>query len=89
MEINYLLTKRAAIEKALAKLKEAHKSQDVDAIDKALAELNTVWQAASEEMYKTAQNTGQASSQPGPDNSQENKKSGNDEVTDVDFEEVK
>ena len=59
--------KKPAIENALAKLKEAHKSQDVDAIDKALAELNSVWQAASEEMYKTAQNTGQATSQPGPD----------------------
>ena len=49
--------KKPAIEDALAKLKEAHKSQDVDAIDKALAELNSVWQVASEEMYKTAQNT--------------------------------
>ena len=75
--------KKAAIESALSKLKEAHKAQDVAAIDTALAELNSVWQAASEEMYKTAQNTGQTTSQPGPE------KSGNDEVTDVDFEEVK
>ncbi len=75
--------KRAGIENALSKLKEAHKAQDVAAIDTALAELNSVWQAASEEMYKTAQNTGQTTSQPGPE------KSGNDEVTDVDFEEVK
>ena len=75
--------KKAAIESALSKLKEAHKAQDVAAIDTALAELNGVWQAASEEMYKTAQNTGQTTSQPGPE------KSGNDEVTDVDFEEVK
>ena len=71
-------------------LKEAHKSQDVEAIDKALAELNSVWQAASEEMYKAGQSGGQATSQPGPENSDEsNKKSGSDEVTDVDFEEVK
>ena len=86
--------KKPAIESALAKLKEAHKSQDVDAIDKALAELNSVWQVASEEMYKTAQNTNQASAQqPGPDQSQGNTgntgKPGNEEVTDVDFEEVK
>jgi molecular chaperone DnaK len=82
--------KRGGIEKALANLKEAHKSQDTDAIDKALAELNTVWQAASEEMYKTSQSSGQATSQPGPGTSEEsNKKSGSDEVTDVDFEEVK
>jgi len=82
--------KRGGIEEALAKLKEAHKSGDADAIDKALAELNTVWQAASEEMYKAAQTGGQTTSQPGPEPSAEsNKKSGSDEVTDVDFEEVK
>jgi molecular chaperone DnaK len=74
----------------LAKLKEAHKSQDVDAIDKALAELNSVWQVASEEMYKTAQDTGQQTAQPGPGQpGGDNTKPGNDEVTDVDFEEVK
>jgi len=83
--------KRGGIDQALAKLKEAHKSQDTDAIDKALAELNTIWQAASEEMYKSSQGSGQATSQqPGPEPSGEsNKKSGSDEVTDVDFEEVK
>jgi molecular chaperone DnaK len=82
--------KKPAIEEALAKLKEAHKSQDVDAIDKALAELNSVWQVASEEMYKTAQNTSQPTSQPGPDQQGgNNTKPGSDEVTDVDFEEVK
>jgi molecular chaperone DnaK len=82
--------KKPAIEAALAKLKEAHKSQDVDAIDKALAELNAVWQVASEEMYKTAQNSDQGTSQPGAEQpSGGNPKSGSDEVTDVDFEEVK
>jgi molecular chaperone DnaK len=82
--------KRSSIEQALASLKTAHKSQDTDAIDKALAELNTVWQAASEEMYKAAQTSNQSTSQPGPDTSGDsNKKSGSDEVTDVDFEEVK
>jgi molecular chaperone DnaK len=82
--------KKPAIESALAKLKEAHKSQDVDAIDKALAELNAVWQVASEEMYKTAQNSDKATSQPGAEQpSGGNPKSGSDEVTDVDFEEVK
>ncbi len=84
--------KKAAIEDALSKLKEAHKAQDLPAIDKALADLNAVWQVASEEMYKTAQNSGQASSQPGPDQPGDGKTqpgSGSDEVTDVDFEEVK
>jgi molecular chaperone DnaK len=83
--------KKPAIETALAKLKEAHKAQDIDAIDKALAELNSVWQVASEEMYKTAQNANQSSAQPGPEQpgANSNTKPGNEEVTDVDFEEVK
>ena len=82
--------KKPAIESALAKLKEAYKSQDIDAIDKALAELNSVSQVASEEMYKTAQNSGQTTSQPGAEQpSGNNSKPGNEEVTDVDFEEVK
>ncbi len=83
--------KKPAIENALSRLKEAHKSQDITAIDSALAELNTVWQSASEEMYRTAQNAGPSSAQqpgPGPDTGGK-KDSGNDEVTDVDFEEVK
>ena len=46
--------KKSSIENALEKLKQAHKSQDVAEIDKAMAELNTIWQS-SEEMYKTAQ----------------------------------
>ncbi|MDR2888193.1 MAG: molecular chaperone DnaK [Bacteroidales bacterium] len=85
--------KKPAIEASLSKLKEAHKAQDIDAIDKALAELNAVWQGASEEMYKTVQDTSgqQTASQPGSDNAnnQQNGKGGNEEVTDVDFEEVK
>jgi molecular chaperone DnaK len=82
--------KKGGIEEALTKLKEAHKSQDADSIDKALADLNTIWQIASEEMYRTAQSSGETTSQPGPEASASgNKKSGTDEVTDVDFEEVK
>jgi len=80
--------KKSSIENALEKLKQAHKSQDVAEIDKAMAELNTIWQSASEEMYKTAQNTGQTTSQSEPGQDQK-KSTDNDEVTDVDFEEVK
>ena len=50
--------KKAPIEAALAKLKEAHKSQDVNAIDTAVNEMNTAWTAASEEMYKATQQAG-------------------------------
>jgi len=82
--------KKPAIEAALSKLKEAYKLQDVEAIDKALAELNSVWQVASEEMYKTGQNSDPDKAQPGTEQpTGNNPKPGNEEVTDVDFEEVK
>ena len=84
--------KKAPIEAALNKLKEAHKAQDVAGIDAAMAELNTVFQAASQEMYN-AQNA-QGGAQPGPDFGQQqaNNNAGGTKdggVTDVDFEEVK
>jgi len=80
--------KKSVIESALAELKDAHKSQNIDAIDAATAKLNTAWQAASEEMYKNA--GAQEQQQPGADpGAQQEQKAGNDEVTDVDFEEVK
>ncbi|KPL14255.1 MAG: molecular chaperone DnaK [Bacteroides sp. SM23_62] len=80
--------KKGPIEKALEALKEAHKSQDLDAIDKATAELNTVWQAASEELYKAGQQQQAGGPPPGDDASQQDSKD-DQEVTDVDFEEVK
>jgi len=83
--------RKEPIEQALAKLKEAHKNSDLDALDKATAELNTVWQAASEELYRASQAGAQANAgqqQPGQD--QQPQGDGKDEnVTDVDFEEVK
>ena len=42
--------KKPAIEAALQKLKDAHKAQDLAAIDAAMAEINTAWQAASAQM---------------------------------------
>lgn len=84
--------KKAPIEAALNKLKEAHKAQNLDEIDAATAELNTAFQAASQDMYNAS--NAQAGPQPGPDaeqqQSQGDNQSGNDDnVTDVDFEEVK
>jgi molecular chaperone DnaK len=81
--------KKEPISRAVEKLKEAHKKQDIDAVDKATAELNTAWQSASEELYKASQASG-AQSEPKEQQSSENKDSKNDqEVTEVDFEEVK
>ena len=84
--------KKTEIEGALAKLKEAHKNQDVDAIDKAMAELNSIWQSASEEMYKNTGGEGQTNAEfngSGQQSDGSAKGSGDEEVTDVDFEEVK
>jgi len=82
--------KKQPIEAALEKLKEAHKAQDIEAIDAATTELNTVFQAASQEMYNASQQQSGAEggAQPGPEaEAQQGGK--DDEVTDVDFEEVK
>jgi molecular chaperone DnaK len=79
--------KRGAIEKAAEELKNAHKNRDISAIDQAMTNLNAAWQTASQEMY---QNASQAESQPGQEQPSGNSKgSGSNEVTDVDFEEVK
>lgn len=82
--------KKAPIEAALSKLKEAHKAQNLEGIDAATTELNNAFQAASQEMYNAS--NAQAGPQPGADagqqSAQDSKKSG-DDVTDVDFEEVK
>ncbi|HKI89668.1 MAG TPA: molecular chaperone DnaK [Draconibacterium sp.] len=88
--------KKKPIEDALAKLKEAHKSQDLAAIDAAMNELNTVFQAASQEMYNAsqqAQGGAQSGPQSGPTDGQgeqtQEQSKDDGEVTDVDFEEVK
>jgi len=52
--------KKSAIESALASLKEAHKAQDLEAIDKATNDLNTVFHSATEEMYRASQQAGSA-----------------------------
>jgi molecular chaperone DnaK len=83
--------KKAPIEAALTKLKDAHKAQDLAGIDTAMAEMNTAWTAASEEMYKATQDAQGA--QPGadagagPDGSSTGPKG--DNVEDAQFEEVK
>jgi molecular chaperone DnaK len=84
--------KKEPIEKALSDLKEAHKNQDLEAIDKALNDLNAKWQAASEDIYKSAQaeTQQQGGPQQEPQSDDKGKKGSDDEeVTDVDFEEVK
>jgi len=80
--------KKAPIEGALNKLRDAHKAQDVNAIDSAMAELNSAWTAASEEIYKaTQQGGGGQQQQSGPTGSDQ--QAGGETVTDAEFEEVK
>ncbi|PLX14596.1 MAG: molecular chaperone DnaK [Salinivirgaceae bacterium] len=81
--------KKKPIEDALEKLKEAHKNQDVEAIDATINELNTVFQAASQEIYNAQQQQQAQGDQQPTDDQKKDKKGGDDEVTDVDFEEVK
>ena len=80
--------KKSAIEGALAKLKEAHKNQDVAAIDTAINELNAAWQAASQDLYaaQQAQQQAQGGAQQnaGADAGQQQA-----QPEDVEFEEVK
>jgi len=82
--------KKAAIEKAAADLKEAHAKKDLAGIDTHMATLNQMWQEASQHMY---QDQGQAGADPNAAQGQPNaggqQAGGEDEVTDVDFEEVK
>ncbi len=88
--------KKGAIEAALQKLKDAHKAQDLAAVDAATAELNAAWQSASADMYQQGgaeagaqQGAGagfQGGAQQGPSSSD---KKDDDNIQDADFEEVK
>ena len=86
--------KKGAIENALAKLKDAHKNQDIPAIDNAMKELNDAFHAASQDMYNAANAQGGAA---GASSANTNANAGannansdsGDNVSDVDFEEVK
>ena len=76
--------KKKPIEDALAELKKAHESKDLDAIDATMETINTAWSAASEEMYKASQEAGA-----NPEGAEASENNTSDDVTDVEFEEVK
>ena len=76
--------KKGAIETALNQLKEAHKLQDLAAIETGTKSLNDAWNAASQDMYNATQ-PGEA-----PGNEQPKTETASAEnVTDAEFEEVK
>ena len=74
--------KKTPIEEALTELKTAHETADVDAMKAGIEKLNTVFQAASQEMYAAQEEGAQ------PEGGAEDSNEGDEEVTDVDFEEV-
>ncbi len=80
--------KKAPIEEGLKKVKDAHAARDFDALDSAQTELQEAWNAASEEMYKASQEAGAQQPEGGPA-ADASAGQGGDDVTDVDFEEVK
>ncbi|NDV83847.1 molecular chaperone DnaK [Bacteroides sp. 51] len=86
--------KKAPIEAALTKLKDAHKAQDLPTIDSAMAELNTAFQSASADMYAQAgaqPGAGGPSTDPNAGQAGGGSSSSNDgdNIQDADFEEVK
>src|SRR5690606_2991438 len=82
---------RSNIESALTELKAAHQSKDITAIDAGMAKLNAAWEAASQELYAATQNAQNdaGASQSTAGNSSSKPSDGENEVTDVNFEEVK
>jgi molecular chaperone DnaK len=74
----------------LSDLRTAFNAKDVAAIDRAMEAINGAWSAASTEMYS---NTGANNAQGGESHSGENNNTqgstSKDDVTDVDYEEVK
>ena len=83
---------KPAIEQALQQLKDAHKAGDVNAIDTAMAALNTAWQTASQQMYQGAQGAQAGQENPFAGQQQaggQQEAPKDDNIQDADFEEVK
>ena len=90
--------KKQPIEDAMNKLREAHKQENLEEVDKYTEELNNAWQAASQEIYNAQQQQQQGAAggdggaeeqqQQQEAQGQEDKSGSDDDVTDVDFEEV-
>ena len=83
--------KKTVIENAKDQLKEAHKNQDLAAVDAAMASLNNAWTAASEEIYKAQAQGGeqQQATGNGQNENQQQQSGSGENVQDVPYEEVK
>lgn len=80
---------KTAINEALENLKKAHQSQDLGGIDSSLEALNKAWEGASQEMYAATQDAQGGGADAGAGAAGDADQGGDDDVSDVEFEEVK
>jgi molecular chaperone DnaK len=80
--------KKAKIESAIERLKEAQKGEDINELESALEQANQAWNEASEELYKAQQEAAQAGQEGGGSNGAPDGGGEEEGVKDVDFEVV-
>jgi molecular chaperone DnaK len=80
---------REGIETALAEVKTAHASQDIESLDSSMEKLNAAWQAASQDIYQNTQSGGQTGGDEFPNNETSSNDAPKENVQDAEFEEVK
>ncbi|ANT65319.1 molecular chaperone DnaK [Prosthecochloris sp. CIB 2401] len=80
--------KKAPVESALEKLKEAHKSGSAEAIKPAMDELNTAWNAIAQDLYQAQQASADAGAEAPGDSVQgeQKKEGGTDGEVDAEYE---
>ena len=79
--------KKAALESALADVKAAREKNDVAAMDTTMEALNKAWEAASQDIYNATQQQGNPTDGAQADGGTQQQ--GGDNVSDVEYEEVK
>ncbi|MGI9174153.1 MAG: molecular chaperone DnaK, partial [Rhodothermales bacterium] len=80
--------KRAKIEAALERLKEAHKAENVSEVESAMDQLNAAWSEASQDLYQAQQAAGDGAETPEPEAADASSEGSQEEVRDVDYEVV-
>ena len=79
-------TEKTSLNETMDKLKQAHAIKDIPEVEKLTNELNEKWNGISTKMYQSASTQNQGTQGTGESKAEEKPK---DDVTDVDFEEVK
>ncbi len=81
--------KRAKIEAAHERLKEAHKAKNVEEVESSMQQLNEAWSEASQDLYQAQQAaSSKDASGAGGENQADSATSSDDEAKDVDYEVV-